>query len=69
MVDESSSNEIMSDLTLKESDIWVFNCNGSLYFIRTNSYDEAEKKCRGAQLKDGVKEPVASVGHKILVWE
>jgi hypothetical protein len=61
--------EKSSDLTLRESDIWVFNCNGSLYFVRTNSYDDAEKKCRAAQIKDGVKDPVVGVGHKILVWE
>jgi hypothetical protein len=60
MTEERPAKQLSSDLTLRESDIWVFNCNGSLYF---------EKKCLAAQLKDGVKDPVVSVGHKILVWE
>jgi hypothetical protein len=72
MEQEGTSSEARKpypDLTLRESDIWVFNCNGSLYFVKTPSYDEAEKKCFAAQLKDGVKEPIMSVGHKILIWE
>jgi hypothetical protein len=58
-----------TDPELKESDIWVFNCNGSLYFVRAKSDVEALEKFRIAQSVDGVPTPIEGIGHKIKLWE
>jgi hypothetical protein len=65
----SGSETKLAELKLEESDVWIFNSNGSLYFIRAPTHEEAAAKFRQAQITDGIQEPVAGVGHKIKIWE